>query len=490
MRSLLSANRLGFSYPAAPPLFTDVSFTVPQGGRIVLVGPNGSGKSTLVRVVLGELRPTAGRLERATGLTWRWSGQEVVHPDAASGGERRFRDLMETLKFAADLVVLDEPTNHLDLDRTQALATRLGSYAGAVLLVTHDRWLGDRVADTTWLLDHQRLRVLAGTPSHVLTVEADETAAAWSHYDEVKKERQRIQSSMHQLDHFAVKAHQAAGSTKPSAERRAKQMDARVTAMKRRLEREAAWVSLPDLPDAAVRFRFPDPPPSPPSVLRAVDVAVTRGRARLTDITATVPRQGRLVLTGANGAGKTTLLEVLAGRRAAERGRVEIPPGLSVAFCPQIPVGESDRSVIAYLTARGATADEAQRLAVGAGLVGMRLQAPVSQLSGGERRRLEIAGALAKRAALIFLDEPTLDLDFRAREALYTMVRAVPAALVVATHDLSLADALGGTVLALTPRNAPTEDTVNVDQLKAQLEQAAEAAPKPPGRRRHAPRLK
>ena len=490
MRSLLSANRLAFAYPAAPPLFADVSFTVPHGARIVLVGPNGTGKSTLVRLLLGELTPTAGHLERATGLTCRWSGQQVVHPDAASGGERRFRDLMETLKFAADLVVLDEPTNHLDLDRTQALATRLASYAGAVLLVTHDRWLGDQVADTTWLLDHQRLRVLPGTPSHALAVEAGEAAAAWSHYDQVKKERRRIEASMHQLDHFAVKAHQAAGSTMPSAERRAKQMDKRVTAMKHRLERDAARVSLPDLPDAPVRFRFPDPPPGPPTVLRAVDVVVTRGRAQLSGIAATVPRQGRLVLTGANGAGKTTLLEVLAGRRPATQGRVEIPSGLSVAFCPQIPVGEAERSVMAYLTARGATADEAPRIAVGAGLVGARLQAPVSHLSGGERRRLEIAGALAQHAALIFLDEPTLDLDFRAREALYAMVRAVPAALVVATHDLSLADALGGTVLALTVRSAPAEGAVDVDRLKLQLDQAAESAPKPPSRRRNPPPLK
>jgi ATPase subunit of ABC transporter with duplicated ATPase domains len=475
VRLLMSASRVSFAYPGQAPLFSEVSFTMPPKARIVLVGPNGSGKSTLVRLLLGELRPTDGTLTRAVGLTWRWSGQDVVYPDGASGGERRFRDLMETLRFTADLVVLDEPTNHLDLDRTAALATRIRSYAGAVLIVTHDRWLGDQVADITWLLDHERLRVLVGTPSHVLAVESAEAAAAWDRYGQVKKERRRIEAAMHQLDHFAAKAHQAAGSTNPYQEARAKRMDRRVTALKKRLDREAARAELPDLPDAPVRFRLPDAPPTPPTVLRAIDVAVKRGRADLAGITAVIPRSGRLIVTGANGAGKTTLLEVLAGIRAPDAGRVERPRSVATSFCPQIPAREANLTVLHYLAERGASRDEAQRLAVGAGLTGPRLRARVGELSGGERRRLEIVGALAERAGLIFLDEPTLDLDWRAREALYELVRAVPAALVVATHDLALADALSGETLALGRRQAGADPSPDPERLLAQLDDAAQA---------------
>jgi len=486
VRLLLSAQGLGFRYPGDKPVFANLAFQLPSKARVVLVGPNGAGKSTLVRLLLGELTPTSGTITRATGMTWRWSGQEVVNPDAASGGERRFRDLMETLKFSADLVVLDEPTNHLDLDRTTALATRLASYNGAVLLVTHDRWLGDQVADTTWLLDHQRLRVLPGPPSHALQVEADETANAWAHYDQVRRERERLLTSVHQLDHFAAKAHQAAGSRSPFAEARAKRMDRRVQAMRHRIEREVSRTPLPDLPAEAVAFRFAARPEGPPTVLRAIDVSVARGRAQLSHITITVPRQGRLILTGANGSGKTTLLEVLAGKRPPDAGRVERPPTLAIAFCPQIPAREAELTVLEYLTDRGATRAEAQRLAVGARLVASRLTAPVGQLSGGERRRLEIVGAIAASAQLIFLDEPTLDLDLRAREALYEMVKAVPAALVVATHDLALADALGGDVLSLSHRNAPPSlDDAAAAHLLEQLNQAYSAAESPT--RKHRP---
>lgn len=485
---LIRVNRASFTHPGQSPLFSDIQCEVPYKARIVLIGPNGSGKSTLLRLMSGELTPTGGVIERRPGTEIRRVGQVPPDDSVGSGGERRFLDLMDSLSPDVDLLMLDEPTNHLDWDRTKALATRLQSYERGYIVVTHDRAFADRIADSTWLLDHGRLRTLAGTPTQVLAVIEHERESAWAHYDSAQQEIHRLDRAQHQLKQRAVQAHQAAGSRNPYQEARAKRMDRRVQAMRKRKEREQARTALPDLPPEPVKYRHRVADESPLHVLRAEHLGIQRGRLSLYDFNCELHRGARLVLTGPNGSGKTTLLEVLAGLRSPSSGRVYHPPGLRISFAPQIVPDRGSSDPLSYLSALGISRAEASKYASGVGLKGDRLSAPVDALSGGERRRLAIAGALVAESHVLFLDEPTLDLDLLARESLYRLLQDLPLALVVATHDPLLVEALGGQVVALGRQDSPAlpgpERDAALEDLVRSLRTAAEAAPKTAGRHR------
>lgn len=482
MSFLLRVNRVSYAHPGQAPLFSDVQCEVPYKARIALIGPNGSGKSTLLRLLSGELTPTVGVVERRPATEAKRVGQVPLDDSIGSGGERRFLDLMESLSPGMDLLMLDEPTNHLDWDRTQALATRLQSYDAGYIVVTHDRAFADRIAKTTWLLDHGRLRTLEGTPTQLLAVIEHERDSAWSQYDTVQRELRRLDAAEHQLKQRATKAHQAAGSRNPYQEARAKRMDRRAQAMHKRRERERDRIVLPDLPPESVKYRHRLSEEAPLHVLRAEHVDIQRGRASVTDFNYELDRGARLVLTGPNGSGKTTLLEVLAGLRTPVRGRVYHPPGLRVSFAPQLMDDAGRSDPLSYLSALGISRADASKYASGVGLTGDRLSTPVAALSGGERRRLAIASALVAESHVLFLDEPTLDLDLMARESLYRLLRDLPLALVVATHDPLLVDALDGPVIILGRQAsiAPprADDDPALQLLLASLRTAAEAAPR------------
>jgi ATPase subunit of ABC transporter with duplicated ATPase domains len=477
---LVRASELGFSYPASRPLFADVQFSIESKDRIILVGPNGAGKSTLVSLLAGELMPAEGNIQWNPGARLRIVRQTLLRPDdVGSGGERRFRDIMDSILPDADLLILDEPTNHLDQDHTDALIRRLESHGGAFLVITHDRRFGDRLARITWLLDHGRLRILPGGPSHLLEVEGEEARSAWATYAHVRSERERLEEAARQQAERAARAHRAAGHRNPGPEARAKRMDRKATAMKRRADREKSRLQLPDLPPAAVHWRGRVADPGPPVPLRAVGLGVSRGRLRLVDLSLVLPRGGRLTIAGRNGAGKTTLLETLAGLRAPEAGRVERGPGVRLAYSPQLLEEDRDLTVVAYLQSHGVDTREAQIMATGVGLTGDRLRLRTRELSGGEQRRLAILGALAAGAHVLFLDEPTLDLDMPGREALYGWLPTVEAAVVAATHDPLLVEAMGVEPLDLSRleggRALSQEPAVDAEEILRRIQAARDA---------------
>ncbi|MGH3321760.1 MAG: ABC-F family ATP-binding cassette domain-containing protein [Streptosporangiaceae bacterium] len=448
-------------------LLDGVSLGVAARERIGVVGRNGGGKTTLATVLAGTSPPDAGRVTHARGLRvgylpqreevgdgrtvrevvlgdvaeHRWAGdprvREVVEGlfggldapllagglDASvgrlSGGERRRVALARVLVPEHDLIVLDEPTNHLDIEAVDWLAGHLRGRSCALVIVTHDRWLLDTVCDQTWEVEGGRAHQYEG---------------GYSAYVLARAERARL-------------AHQA-------EERR-----------RNLLRKELAWLRRgPQARTSKPKFRIEaanaliEGEPAPRDTVELTRFATSRLGKRVYDLRDVTLRAGdrtilerftwqlgpgeRVGVIGVNGTGKTSLLRLLAGEVAADAGRVvtgatvrtahlsqdaaELDPGMRV-----LEALERVRRVV-RMGKRELTASQlAERL----GFAGNRQWTLVRDLSGGERRRLQLARLLMDEPNVLLLDEPTNDLDIDTLTNLEDLLDGWPGSLVVVSHD-------------------------------------------------------
>jgi ATP-binding cassette subfamily F protein uup len=454
-------------------LLEGVSAGVAAGDRIGVVGRNGAGKSTLLAVLSGAEPLDNGRVTRTrdlrigvltqhdnlTGPVGRlvlgdvpehiWAanprtravmaallpGMDLTTPaQRLSGGESRRVALAAVLVGGYDLLLLDEPTNHLDVEAIDWLARYLRDLGRAFVAVTHDRWFLDVACDRTWELAGGRLHAYDG---------------GYSAYVLARAERARI---------------------------------ADVTERRRRglLRKELAWLrrgppartSKPQFRIEAANALIADEPPPRDgielarlatarlgkTVLEAEDVTVAAGgRALLDDVTWRLAPGERVGVVGPNGSGKTTLLDLLAGKSAlAVEGRIIHGKTVRLGYLTQDGSGLDPA-----LTAREAVAQVRGNLAADAGpgsasqlldrlgLRGDTQWTPAGELSGGERRRLQLLTILVDEPNVLFLDEPTNDLDVDTLTELEDLLDGWPGSLVVVSHDRYFLERVTDHVIAL-----------------------------------------
>ena len=454
-------------------LLADVSLGLDDGDRVGVVGPNGAGKSTLLRILGGTAAPDAGRVTRVGGSTVGMLRQrddaeeaatvlDLVHGSAAthewasdprvravhdglladldldqpattlSGGQRRRVALAALLVEDPDVLLLDEPTNHLDVEGVAWLAEHLQQRygrpgaRGALVVVTHDRWFLDAVCTRTWEVggDGAVEGYDGGYAAYVLA-RAERTrqaaAAAEKRDNLLRKELawlRRGAPARTSKPKFRIDAAQALIADEPPP-RDSMELTRMAT---RRLGKDVL-----DLED--------------------VTVAVGEGDARRTlldDVTWRLGPGDRFGLVGVNGAGKTTLLSLLAGRREPDAGRVRRGKTIHVAELSQ-DVGELDD--VGHLTPVQVVDREKSTVVVGGkeltagqlterlGFTRERAHTPVRDLSGGERRRLQLLRLLVAEPNVLLLDEPTNDLDTDTLAALEDLLDGWPGTLVVVSHD-------------------------------------------------------
>jgi ABC transport system ATP-binding/permease protein len=452
---LVSASRPG------RPLYTDLSLTVATGDRVGVVGLNGAGKSTLLRVIAGVDAPEGGQVRRGRGArvgfldqrpdlpagTVRqavgagWEGEAALDRlgmgdaldadvDTLSGGQAKRVALARVLVEETDLLVLDEPTNHLDIDAIRWLEDHLAAYRGGLVLVTHDRHVLDRVTTRILEIDRGAGHTHDGGYAGYLEARAlrEEQAAAAE-----ATRRNLARSELAWLRRGAP-----ARTSKPKARIAAATalVEGRPQAAARAgdLDLDFGMTRLGDqvieLHDVAFAWPGQDP------LFAGVDLALD-------------PR-ARLGIVGPNGTGKTTLLDVLAARRAPTVG--EVAHGLTVR--------------LGYHDQHGVELDPAQRVreAVTGGqpvtwehsklmerfwFDNDAQWAPIGTLSGGERRRLQLLLVLGAKPNVLFLDEPTNDLDLDTLRVLEDFLDDWPGALVVVSHDRAFLERTVVDVVAL-----------------------------------------
>ncbi len=466
-------------------LLEEVTLGVEDSSRIGILGPNGAGKSTLLRLIAGLQEPDGGQITKREGVTVLVLDQadhldpslrvvDAVHPgldeyewacdpairdihaglladirlDAEvgtlSGGQRRRVALAKVLAAPSDIVCLDEPTNHLDIEGVAWLAAHLNARfakagaAGALLVVTHDRWFLDTVCEHIW-------EVVPGIdpggdrpqiPGHV-----DVYEGSYAAYTLARAERAR------QAD---VAAHKRANL----------------------LTKELAWLrrgapartSKPKFHIAAAEALIADVPPPRDTVelvkmasarlgkdvldFKELSLAFTRADGTkntiFDEVTWRLAPAERVGIVGVNGAGKTTLLNLLRGDLHPDSGRVKRGKTVKVATLSQ---DTHELDALADMRVVEAVAQVSQTCRVDGreisamqmsermGFTRQRAYTRICEVSGGERRRLQLMRLLMAEPNVLLLDEPTNDLDTDTLAAMEDLLDSFPGTLVVVSHD-------------------------------------------------------
>jgi ATP-binding cassette subfamily F protein uup len=493
MAPILTAQSVSKRFGATP-LFQELSFAVNDGDRIGLIGPNGAGKSTLLALLAGEQEPDAGEIALRKRATVRYVQQvSEFAPDVTvrgvvehaleragvpvdereqrlrealgragfmdssvaggtsftasaaslSGGWRKRLALVEGMVQRPDVLLLDEPTNHLDIDGIEWLEQTLRSASFAVVVITHDRYFLESVANDIIELSRtysEGLLRVRGSYSKFL-----ETREAYLESQARAQEglRNRVRTEVEWL-------------------RRGPK--ARATKAKARIDNANALIDR--LADINARLRtsttalsFDATERETKRLIELEDVAVQfDGREIVRGVNLVLTNRARLGIIGANGSGKTTILRAITGEIPVSAGTVKRAQSLRIVYFSQM------RELDASLTLRRALAPDSDAVVYQGRVVhvasyaakflfsGDQLEQPVERLSGGERARVLLARLMLQPADVLILDEPTNDLDIPTLEILEEALLEFAGAVVLVTHDRYLLDRVTERILGLDGR--------------------------------------
>jgi ATP-binding cassette subfamily F protein 3 len=385
------------------------------------------------------------RLEHAGGWDWRERASSSLRGlgfrdedfdrqlDTFSGGELTRASLGRALAGDPDLLLLDEPTNHLDVRSLEWLEDTLSSLDAAVILVAHDRWFLEAVANAVLELEGGRSLFFRG-PWHEWRREKAARAIA------AGKAVARNESDIARLERFVARFRYK--------KTKAKQAQAKLTQIAR-LEKErsrsARELAALTMRTKSLGFDFLKPPRSGRTIVAVEGLDVAAGtKPLLYDVTFAIERGEHVGLVGPNGSGKTTLLEALL---AGQLGYGVIP-----AYFSQQGTELDERGSVLDCAQRttGLQRPQAQMLLGRFLFSGWEMhERPVTALSGGERRRLSLALLVASGANFLVLDEPTNHLDLESREALEEALEAFPGTVLLVSHDRAVLDAVARRTLAI-----------------------------------------
>ncbi len=532
-------------------LFEDVGFKLEPRERMTLSGRNGAGKSTLLRVLAGELAPDGGsltvqrgarvalhdqrpprqsemalgeyvfsgrtdmleteaELERLEGEMTGEASEETMRAYAAAqqrleaGGGYRWRDevlavlrglgfdseqagrklatfsggeltrasLARALATRPDLLLLDEPTNHLDIPSLEWLERYLVELDSAVVLVAHDRWFLEAVGTSVLELEAGRARFFAG-PWHAWREEqAKREIALGKAIERQQAEIARMERFVERFRYKATKARQAQSRVK----------------MIEKAKRDGPMAEKRD--DRSLRFHFKPPERPGRVVLKLVNGRLeVPGRVLLGGANLEIERGEHVALVGPNGAGKTTLIETLAGQREPAAGSVRTGHNVKLGYLSQHAETAAGSGTVLDAAKRETGLNENQCRALLGGFLfsGGDVEKQLSEISGGEQRRLSLAILVASGANVLVLDEPTNHLDIESREALEDALTEFEGTVLLVSHDRALLEAVGSRTLVCEDGRLESHPSgwAEYQRRRDEREAETEAAAKPRGGKKY-----
>jgi len=476
MPNLVNLESVSIAFGGPKPVLDGVSLGVDTGDRIGVVGRNGGGKSTLISILAGLTTPDSGRVSpvrglrmatvtqqsRPTGASVReavlggavpdheWAADsrsraviEGLRPggdrgldtpiEGLSGGERQRIALAAALVQELDLLVLDEPTNHLDVEGVGWLAEHLLARRTALVVVTHDRWFLDTVASRTW---------------EVVDAHVEQYEGGYGDWIYARAERARLADAAEQRRRNLARKELAWLRRGPQAR-----------TSKPRYRVEAAEALIADVPEPrdSVELVTMAKHRLGRTVLELEDATLAVGHRTLVDRqTWRIGPGDRVGIIGMNGSGKTTLLRALAGERELDGGKRVQGTTVRLAHLSQdlsdLPLHRRVLQAVEDIAERvtiGKYEQTASQLAERFGFPAARQWTPVADLSGGERRRLQLVRLLMTEPNVLMFDEPTNDLDVDTLQQLEDLLDGWPGTLVVVSHDRYLTERVCDRVVGL-----------------------------------------
>ena len=453
-------------------IFDDISCGIAQGEKIGIIGVNGTGKTTLLRVIAGEEEPDEGQVITQNGIRISWLPQTPEFPqhmtildyvaegkwqkdwstesearrmlnslgitdqninmDNLSGGEKKRVALARMLLNPADILILDEPTNHLDSEMVTWLEDFLRGFRGNVIMVTHDRYFLDRVANRIMEISHGKLYSYAGDYSQFLELKA-------------QREEMELASDRKRRSVLRMELEWAARGCR-----------ARSTKQRARLERlEALKAGKTPQKDASVEMDSIETRMGKKTIeFHHVSKSI-EGRLLINDFDYIVLRNQRLGIIGPNGCGKSTLLKMVEGMVTPDSGEIQIGETIKIGYLAQnVPdmdgrqrVIDYIRDVAEYVPTREGRITASQMLE--RFLFDPAMQyTPVEKLSGGEKRRLYLLKVLMEAPNVLLLDEPGNDLDIPTMTILEDYLDSFSGIVITVSHDRYFLDNVVNRIMA------------------------------------------
>lgn len=485
MSSLIGIHSLSKSY-GTQTLFKNISFTLVQGDRVGLVGPNGTGKSTLLKILMDLELPDAGSISRRQGLRLGYASQAPEFPalpleellmvqvrgeegerrtrarillgkaqftdfsvNAAtlSGGWKKRLDIMRALMQEPDLLLLDEPTNHLDLEGILWLEKFLNREKISYMVVSHDRYFLENVSNKIIELNPcypQGFFIADGNMStYMERKEAFLQAQA--------QQERGLASTVRDEIAWLRRSPKARTTKSQSRIRQAYELMEELSEVKQRNK------------TVKVAIDFAASERQTRKLLVAKNLAKCLGGKPLFKKVDLVLSPGsRMGIVGRNGTGKTTLLKILAGHIPQDMGTLKVADDLKLVYFDQHR--EHIPSDVTLRRALSPMSDVVQYRGQSIHVNGWakkflfspdRLELPVGCLSGGERARILMARLMLEPADLLFLDEPTNDLDIATLEVIEESLKEFTGAVVLISHDRCLMDRVCTQILGLGEAEEP-----------------------------------
>ena len=348
-----------------------------------------------------------------------------------SGGWRMRIELAKILLRTPDLLLLDEPTNHLDIESIQWLEDYLKGYAGALMLVSHDRHFLDTVTTRTVELSLGKARSFNVPYTQYMELRKEQHAQQEAAYRHQQREIEKTEDFINRFRYKPAKSNQ---------------VQSRI-----RMLEKMELVEVEETDNSKLSIRFPPAPRAGDTVLRVEDVAMGfGGKTVFSDAHFSVERGEKVAFVGRNGEGKTTMARVILGELQATKGAVKIGNNVEIGYFAQDQESVLDPNLTVFETvdrvAVGSIRTKIRDL-LGAFLFrGEDVDKPVRVLSGGERNRLAMVKLMLHPYNLLILDEPTNHLDIQAKDILKQALQRYDGTLILVSHDRDFLSGLVGKV--------------------------------------------